>query len=124
MPLRVEMRILEPARIFQSKPKHPIKTNVRNPNQRQQQLQMFASEKSVPAQHQRADGRVDSVVRHCADTSVDAVADHGKIRHEKKQKEQKPTAVIPLIGDEAGDKDGGTFQVEKWLWVHGLPFIR
>jgi hypothetical protein len=48
------MRILEPTRVLQSKPKHPIKSNVGDPNKRQQQWQMFARKESVSAQHQRA----------------------------------------------------------------------
>jgi hypothetical protein len=68
------MRILEPARVFQSKTQHPIESNVANPNQRQHQRQMFASEESEPAQRQRADVSVDGVVRDRSDTSVESVA--------------------------------------------------
>jgi hypothetical protein len=55
MTLQVQMRIAAPARVLQSKTKHPIKTNVSAPDQRHQQWQMFASEESVPSQDQRAD---------------------------------------------------------------------
>jgi uncharacterized protein (UPF0210 family) len=58
-------------------------------------------------------GGVDGVVSNCSDPSVESVTDHGRVRYQKKQDEQKPTAVVPMIGEEAGDKDGGSFEVEK-----------
>jgi hypothetical protein len=73
MTLRVQMSILEPARIFQAEPKQPVESNVSDPDERHQQWQMSASEKRVPAQHQRADIGVDGIVRHRPDTSVDDV---------------------------------------------------
>jgi len=120
MTLRVQMRVLEPARIFQSKTKHPIKSNMSGPNQRQHQRQMLASVKSVAAQRQREDVSVDGVVGDRPDTSIEGVADHRDIRYEEEQSEQKPTAVIRLVGEEAGDEDGGTFEMEKWFGIHRL----
>ena len=70
------MRVLEPARIFQAESKHPIKSNMSDLNQRQQQRQMLAGKESVPAQNQRADVSVDGVVRDRSDTRIEEVADH------------------------------------------------
>ena len=60
------------------------------------------------------------VVSHRSDTGIGEVIDHGQIWHEEEQDEKNPTAVIPLIGEEAGDEHGGTFEVEKWSGVHRL----
>ena len=46
------------------------------------------------------------------------VANHGKIRHQKKQGEQKPTAVAPMVGEEAESEDGGTFKMQERSRVH------
>jgi hypothetical protein len=66
---------------------------------------------------------VDGVVRNRSDTSIDDVADHRDIRHEKEQDEQKPTAMVPLIGDEAGNENGGPFEVEKLFRKHLFSIV-
>jgi hypothetical protein len=112
------MSVLEPTRIFQAETKHPIETYVREPHERQLQWQMSAGEERIPTQRQRADVGVDCIVGRCSDAGINDVADHRDIWYEKEQDEQKPTAVVRLIGDEAGNENGRTFEMEKWFGIH------
>jgi hypothetical protein len=105
------MSVFEPARIFQAEPKHPIESAMSDPNQRQQQREMFASEESETAQHQRADVSVDCVVGECANMSIGDVTDHRQIRQKEEQGEKKPATVVVLICEKGGDENGSTFEM-------------
>jgi hypothetical protein len=54
---------------------------------------------------------MNDVMGYRSNASVGWVAEHGRVRQQKQHGELEPAAMIPVIGEETEDEDGGTLQV-------------
>jgi len=111
VPPWIQVRVLESSRILQPVSKHSVETDVGDPDEGEFPTRLMVEAESVSRQQQRADIRVDGVVRDGSQADIDGVADHGKIGHQKEQDEQEPTAVAPMVGKETDSEDDGPFEM-------------
>ena len=104
MTIWVQMSVLESSRILQPESKHSIKVDVSDPDEAEGCHRRAIRPKRVTSQHQRHNVGVDGIVRDGSHPNIGAVAEHREIRQEKKQGKLKPTALAPMVKEEAADQ--------------------
>ena len=114
------MSVVESSRILQPESKHSIKADVCDPDEGERYNRRAIRPERVNRQHQWPHVGVDGVVRDRSHPSSGGVAEHREIRQKKQQGKLKPTAVTPVVREEADDQYCGTFWVQKWSRVHGV----
>ena len=107
--VRVQMGVIESSRILQPGSNHSIKANVRDPYERERHNRRAIRPEGVGSQHQGANVGVDSVVSDRSHPDIDNEAEHREIRQETQQGKLKPTAVAPMVKQEADGQYCGTF---------------
>jgi hypothetical protein len=71
---------------------------------------MIAPER-VPGQRQRPKVAVNRIIGDRSQASIGKIPEHRNIRHKQQYGKLKPTAVAPMIGEDAQTEDGGAFEV-------------
>src|SRR5580700_4083263 len=107
--IRVQMSVVESSRILQPESKHSIKADMSDPNERQRKNRRAIRPERVTSQHQWPHVGVDGIVRDRSHLNIGGVAEHREIRQKKQQRKLQPTAVAPMVRDEADDQYCGTF---------------
>ena len=101
--IRVQMRVVESSRILQPESKHSIKADVSDPDEGERYNRRAIRPERVTSQHQWPHVGVDGIVRDRSYPNVGDVADHREIRQKKQQGKLKPTALAPMVREEADD---------------------
>ena len=114
------MSVVESSRILQPESKHSVKTDVSDPYEGQRKNRRAIRRERITGQHQWPHVGVDGIVRDRSHLNIGGVAEHREIRQKKQQGKLKPTAVAPMVREEADDQYCGTFQAQEWSRVYGV----
>lgn len=109
----LEMSVFEAGGIFEAKPQHSIETNVRRPDEGKRQELPLRCENDDSDPDSRCQKRVNTVVNHSADSGIDEIAQHEKIRGEKENSEQNPTRMALAIDKDAYTQYRYTFEAKQ-----------
>ena len=105
------MSVVEPSRILQPKSKHSVKTDVSDPYERLRKNRRAIRPERVTSQYQWSHVGVDGIVCDRSNANIGVIAQQGK---------WKPTALPPVVGEEADDKHSRTFKMQEWPRIHSL----
>jgi hypothetical protein len=109
----LKVSIFEARGVFQAISQHSVKTNVRRPNQGKWQQLPLRCQNSDGDQNCRSKKRVNRVVDCSTNLGIDEIAEHEKIRREKKDSEQDPTRMVLAIQQDAKTENTRTFEPKE-----------
>jgi hypothetical protein len=109
MTIRIQMSVVESSRILQPESKHSIKAYMGDPDEGERYNRRAIRPERVSSQHQAPNVGVDDIVRDRSRPNIGGVAEHREIRQEQQQGKLKPTALAPMVKEEADDQYCGTF---------------
>src|SRR5215469_15128901 len=109
----LKVSIFEASGVFQAIPQHSVKTNVGRPNQGKWQQLPLRCQDSDGDQNSRSEKRVNRVVDRSPNLGIDEIAEHEKIRREKKDSEQDPTRMVLAIEKGAKTENRRTFEPKQ-----------
>lgn len=83
----LKVSVFEASGVFQAIPQHSVKTNMRRPDEGTRKQLPFRGKNSNDDQDSRREKRVNKVVDCSANSGIDEIAEHEKIRREKEGRE-------------------------------------